>query len=182
MVDPRQTDQLTYRDTLAWAQSRNDSSLVATLTANGEPPYPAALDYETLLSHESEVYPYDHTGNAEGRGQMSEGIFVTEYGLLDKVHNFAGFLDTFPVLYPQLQQLNLRVSATRLDVPVYLFQGAHETSSRSLLADQWFSQLTAPHKERATAATAGHRALWEQPVQFDTFMTQTVLTQTKPTP
>jgi pimeloyl-ACP methyl ester carboxylesterase len=182
MVDPRQTDQLTYRDTLAWAKSRDDTPLVATLTANGEPPYTAALDYETLLSHEGEVYPYEHAGNAEGRGQMGEGIFVEEYGLLDKVHNFAGFLDTFPVLYPQLQQLDLRVSATRLEVPVYLFQGAHEASSRSLLADQWFSLLVAPHKERATAATSGHRALWEQPIQFDTFMTQTVLAQTQRTP
>ncbi len=181
MVDPRQTDRLTYRDTLAWARSRQDTSLVATLTANGEPPYTAALDYETLLAHEGEVYPYDHAGNAEGRGQMGEGIFVEEYGLMDKVHNFAGFLDTFPILYPQLQQLDLRLSATRLEVPVYLFQGAHETSSRSTLADQWFSLLTAPHKERAIAATSGHRALWEQPVLFDTFMTRTVLAQTQPT-
>lgn len=179
MVDPRQTDQLTYRDTVAWARNRHDDSLVANLTANGEPPYADALEYETVLSHESQVYPYDHTPNAEGRGQWGEGIFVDEYGLLDKVHNFAGFLDTFPVLYPQLQQLDLRASATRLQVPVYLFQGAHETSSRSLLADQWFSMLVAPHKERATAATSGHRALWEQPVQFHTFMTQTVLAQTQ---
>jgi proline iminopeptidase len=121
---------------VAWAKNRNDTSLVAALTANGEPPYTAALDYETLLSHEGDVYPYDHARNAEGRGQMGEGIFVEEYGLLDKVLNFAGFLDTFPVLYPQLQRLDLRVSATRLEVPVYLFQGAHEASSRSLLADQ----------------------------------------------
>jgi hypothetical protein len=42
--------------------------------------------------------------------------------------------------------------------------------------------LVAPHKERTTAATSGHRALWEQPAQFDTFMTQAVLAQTQPTP
>ena len=179
MVDPRLTDQLIYRDTVAWATKQGNTSLVATLTSIGEPPYANLLDYESVLGHVSDVYPYDHTGNAEGRGEMGEGIFVPEYGLLDKVHNFAGFLDVFPVLYPQLQQLDLRVSASRLEVPVYLFQGAHETTSRSLLADQWFSALVAPQKGRVTGATSGHRALWEQPVEFATFMTQTVLAQTQ---
>ncbi len=179
MVDPLVTDQLIYRDTIAWATTTGSTSLVATLTSIGEPPYSNVLDYESVLGHVSDVYPYDHTGNAEGRGEMGEGIFVQEYGLLDKVHNFSGFLDTFPVLYPQLQRLDLRVSAARMEVPVYLFQGAHEATSRSVLADEWYRDLVAPHKERATAATSGHRALWEQPVEFDTFMTQTVLAQTQ---
>lgn len=36
---------------------------------------------------------------------------------------FAGMLDVFSVLYPQLQDIDFREQATRLEVPVYLTQG-----------------------------------------------------------
>lgn len=179
MVDPRETDRVIYQDTLAWARRTGAAALVQTLTTSGPPPYANILDYEPALAHESEVYPYDHSGNAEGRGQMGEGIFVQEYRLIDKVHNLAGFLDTFPVLYPQLQDLDLRTAAASLDVPVYLFQGAHEATGRSVYADEWFAMLQAPHKQLEPAGTSGHRALWEQPDEFHTFMTTSVLAQTR---
>jgi pimeloyl-ACP methyl ester carboxylesterase len=179
MVDPRETDLITYQDTLAWAKRNGDTGLVSTLTRIGAPPYASILDYEPALSFEQEVYPYDHSGNAEGEGQMGEGILVGEYSLLDQLHAFAGFLDTFPVLYPQLQHIDLRTDAPQLEIPVYLFQGAHEASSRALLADQWFNILHAPHKQVTIAETSGHRSLWEQPAEFHNFMTQTVLAQTR---
>ncbi len=103
VVSPRETDRISYRDTLAWAEETGKTALVSTLTASGPPPYDSILDYEPALTHEMEVYPYDHSGNAEGAGQMGEGLLVGEYSLLDKAHAFAGFLDTFAILYPQPQ-------------------------------------------------------------------------------
>lgn len=175
MVSPRETDRITYRDTLAWAGKTGNTALVNQLTASGPPPYSTMLDYEPALSHMSEVYPYDHRPNAEGAGEMSEGLLVGEYSLLDKAHVFAGFLDTFGILYPQLQGIDFRTDVPRLEVPVYLFQGRYETPSRAGLAKEWFTALDAPAKQLTLAATSGHRSLWEQPKQFHTFMTDTVL-------
>ena len=179
MVSPVETDRIIYQDTLAWARERANTDLVATLTKIGPPPYQDMLNYEPVLSSVPEVYPYDHTRNAEGRGEMGEGIFVGEYSLIDKVHNFGGFLDSFTVMYPQLQDIDFRTDAASLDVPVYLFQGAHEARGRAELADQWFAMLDAPSKQRTIADTSGHRPLWEQPQQFHDFMTNTVLDQTQ---
>ncbi|MEP6855948.1 MAG: alpha/beta fold hydrolase [Pedococcus sp.] len=179
MVDPAETDRTYYRDTLAWARESGNTALVDTLTQSGPPPYTSMLDYEPTLSYDHEVYPYSHVGNSEGAGQMGENIFVGEYTLLDQIHIFGGFMDTFSVLYPQLQDLDLRTQATRLDVPVYLAQGAHETPGRAGPAKQWFDLLDAPSKQMLTFDTSGHRALWEQPAQFHDLMT-TVLAQTAP--
>jgi len=55
---------------------------------------------------------------------MSENLNVEEYSLIDKVHILAGFLDTFRVLYPQIQDVDFRNDVTQLDVPVYLVSGA----------------------------------------------------------
>ena len=181
MVSPAETDQIFYRDIVAWAKETGRMDLVETLTRNGPPPYEDTRDYEPVLSFEQKVYPYSHVGNFEGAGQMSENLFVGEYTLLEQVHIFAGFLDTFPVLYPQIQDLDFRTQATSLDVPVYLAQGGHEAPGRAESANEWFDLLPAPSKQFVTFDTSGHRPLWEQPAEFHDLMA-TVLAETTPKP
>lgn len=144
------------------------------------PPYTRMLDYEPALSHEQELYPYSRTGNSEGPGQMGENIFVREHTLLEQLHIFGGFLDTFSALYPRIQDVDLRTQATRLEVPVYLAQGAHEAPGRAEPAREWFEMLQAPSKRLLTFDTSGHRPLWEQPEPFHDRMTR-VLAETEAT-
>lgn len=179
MVSPPETDRIFYRDTLAWARANGDTGLADTLVENGPPPYSGILAYEPALSYEQEMYPYSHAGNSEGAGQMGENIFVREYTLLEQLHIFAGFLDTFSVLYPQIQDVDLRTQATRLEVPVYLAQGAHEAPGRAGPALEWFDLLEAPGTTLVTFDASGHRPLWEQPEQFRDLMA-TVLSDTRP--
>jgi pimeloyl-ACP methyl ester carboxylesterase len=89
-------------------------------------------------------------------------------------------IDTFTLIYPQIQDIDFRVDATRLEVPVYLAQGAHEARGRAEPASEWFEMLDAPHKEVVLFETSGHRPLFEQPDAFDQFMTGTVLADTAP--
>jgi pimeloyl-ACP methyl ester carboxylesterase len=180
MVSPRETDRIFYRDTLAWAERTGNEGVVDTLARIGPPPYDSMLDYESASAYEQQVYAYDHSPNAEGSGQMFEGIFVGEYGLIDQVHNMAAVFDTYAVLYPQIQDIDFRTDAAHLDVPVYLFQGGQEARGRAVLADEWFAMLDAPRKRMAVAETSGHRPLWEQPDEFYDFMTSTVLAETAP--
>jgi len=178
MVSPLATDEVFYRDTLAWARANGNTGLVDTLTRSGTPPYTDMLDYEPALSYEQEVYPYDHSDNAEGSGQMSENLLVEEYTLLDQVHVLGAFMDVFSVLYPQIQDIDFRTQATNLDVPVYLAQGRHEAPGRALPAREWFQLLDAPRKKLVEFDTSGHRPLWEQPALFHDLMTNTVLAET----
>jgi proline iminopeptidase len=178
MVSPLATDRSFYRDTLAWARANGDSALVETLTENGPPPYDTILKYEPALSHEHELYPYDHSRNHEGEGGFSENIFVEEYTLLERLHNLGAMMDTFSVLYPELQGIDLRRDTTRLDVPVYLVQGRHEAPGRAVLAEEWYRLLQAPRKHLTVLATSGHRPLFEQPGEFHRLMVDTVLRET----
>lgn len=178
MVDAGATDRITYADTLDWARERGDDRLVETLLANGPPPYEDLLAYEPALSNEPAVYAYDRSANAEGAGGFSESLLVPEYSLVDLFHTFGGFLDTFGVLYPQLQAVDLRETATELDVPVYVLQGANEIDGRRQLLAQWYPQLEAPSKRLVEFETAGHRPLFERPDRFVTFIAETVLPET----
>ena len=180
MVSQLTTDRIFYDDTLAWARANGNDGLVATLTDIGPPPYGEMLNYETNLSYEHEVYPYDHTGNSEGEGGFSENFFVEEYTLIEQVHLLAAFMDTFAVLYPQLQDIDFRRTATTFEIPVYFVQGAHEAAGRAQPFDEWYPMIDAPIKDRITLATSGHRPLFEQPAEFIDYMTNTVLTDTRP--
>jgi pimeloyl-ACP methyl ester carboxylesterase len=175
MVSQLRTDRIFYDDTLAWARQRGDVGLVDDLVDIGPPPYRRMLDYETVLSHEHEVYPYDHRANSEGEGGFSENFLVEEYTLVDQVHLLAAFMDMFSVLYPQLQDIDFTTQVPRLEVPVFFVQGAHEARGRAEPFAAWFEQLDAPGKDAVTFATSGHRPMFEQPEEFLEYLTATVL-------
>ncbi len=180
MVSQRTTDRIFYDDTLAWAQRTGNESLLSELRAAGPPPYETMFPYETALSHEDDVYPYDHSGNSEGAGQMSENLLVPEYTLIDQVHVLGAFMDTFAALYPQLQDIDFRDSAVRFETPMYFVQGAHEAGGRARVFDEWYPMITAPIKDLAVLDTSGHRPLFEQPDEFVDYMVGTVLAGTAP--
>jgi pimeloyl-ACP methyl ester carboxylesterase len=178
MVSQLASDRIFYEDTLAWAETTGNQGLVDQLQAAGPPPYEAMFPYETALSHEQDVYPYDHTGNSEGSGQMSENLLVSEYTLIDQVHVLGAFLDTFAALYPQLQQVDFRKTATEFEVPMFFVQGAHEAGGRAQPFADWYPMIQAPIKDMVVFDSSGHRPLWEQPDEFVDYMVGTVLAQT----
>jgi pimeloyl-ACP methyl ester carboxylesterase len=152
MVSQLATDTIFYNDTLAWAQARGNDGLVDQLNDIGPPPYDRMLDYETALSYEHEVYPYDHTPNSEGEGGFSSNFRVEEYTLLEQVHLLGAFLDTFSVLYPQLQEIDFRNTATSFEIPMYFVQGANEAGGRAELFADWYPTIDAPIKDDTVLA------------------------------
>lgn len=178
MVSQRATDRIFYDDTLAWAVRTGDVGLVERLEAAGPPPYAEMFPYETALSHEQDVYPYDHSGNSEGAGQMSENLLVDEYTVIGQVHVLGSFMDTFATLYPQLQHIDFRSSATDFQTPMFFVQGAHEARGRAEPFREWYPMIDAPIKDVVTLDSSGHRPLWEQPDAFVDYMVGTVLERT----
>lgn len=178
MVSQLETDQIFYRDTLAWADD-HDRALAEELRTIGPPPYARMLDYETALAHEHEVYPYDHSGNSEGVGGFSENLLVPEYTLTDQVHLLGAFMDTFSVLYPQLQEIDFRRTATSFEVPVFFVQGAHEADGRAAPFAEWYPMIQAPAKDLVVLDRSGHRPLFEQPDEFVAYMNDVVLPDTQ---
>jgi len=103
---------------------------------------------------------------------------VNEYTLIDQIHVLGAFMDTFAALYPQLQGVDFRDSATEFAVPVYFVQGAHEADGRAQPFAQWYPMIDAPSKDLIVLSTSGHRPLWEQPDEFVDYMVGTALAQT----
>jgi len=166
MVSPRETDIMFYEDTLAWAERTGNDEIASTLRGNGPPPYDDLLAYEPALSHEHEWNAYPVIDAHE----MPGNLFVPENTLMDRVNGLRSFLDTFSVLYPELQDIDFRTDVPSLDIPVYMVAGRHEARGRAVLADEWFEELEAPSKEMIVFERSGHRPLFEEPAAFAALM------------
>jgi pimeloyl-ACP methyl ester carboxylesterase len=169
MVSPRETDVMFYEDSLAWARGTGNDQLAARLVQNGPPPYSDLLDYEPALSYEHAWNAYPELDTSK---EMPANLFVPENSLMDRINGLRAFLDTFSILYPQLQDLDLRRDAPKLAVPVYIVSGAHEARGRAILAKEWFDLLEAPSKEMVVFEHSGHRPLFEEPALFASVMRQ----------
>ncbi|MEH0823663.1 MULTISPECIES: alpha/beta hydrolase [unclassified Micromonospora] len=165
-IDLREADRSQYADTVAWARRTGRSDLARQLTDLGPPPYADMYTYEPLLANETGAFDHDRTGSSEGRDGAVTKLGVPEYTLLEKAHVLGGTLDGWDVLYPQLQDLDLRREIRRLQVPVYLVDGVHEVPGRLVLLRQWYAQLQALRKEHVVLDGAGHRSLFQRPGPF----------------
>jgi pimeloyl-ACP methyl ester carboxylesterase len=106
------------------------------------------------------------------------GVLGREYNLVEKVNVMRGLMETFAVVYPQLQQIDFRRDVKRLEVPVYMFRGASELPARDDLAVEWFNALEAPRKRMYRLDHAGHPVLTERPDRLRAVLTQTVIPET----
>ncbi|MEO7909595.1 MAG: alpha/beta hydrolase [Roseiflexaceae bacterium] len=184
MVSVRETDQRFYQDVLDLAARNGNAELAATMRRYGQPPYAdipyanvfAMGQYDALYKPYTPSQAYMDRGNASGIGPY--GVLASEYNLVEKFNVLRGLIDTFTVMYPQLQEIDFRRDVKRLEVPVYILDGAAELSARRDLTVEWFNALDAPTKRMFTIENAAHSVAFEQFEVFGTIMRETVLPET----
>jgi proline iminopeptidase len=184
MVSQRVTDQIIWRDLLAYAERVGDWALYDQVLTFGEPPYrdiPWANGfvlgyYDALTTPYTPPAAYIERGVGSGVGPF--GIFASEYGFVDKANVLRGLLDMFTIMYPQIQGVDFRADVPALDVPVYILDGAHELRGRRDLAHEWFERLDAPSKAMVTYENAGHSVVFEEVDAFRALMVEEIVPAT----
>jgi pimeloyl-ACP methyl ester carboxylesterase len=138
------------------------------------------LAYPVAIATNPDWTSYTPGTDHDPRSSYPTSLFVPEYTFTEQVRSMAALIDTFALMYPQLQDVDFRRDVHRLVVPVYLVQGAHEAPGRAVLGRDWFAALSAPSKHLIELDHSGHDPHLEEPGRFAAFMTD-VLTQTYPT-
>lgn len=186
MVNVRETDQMIYDMVLAHSHQSGDVKFAQTLETQGPPPYFGSnpiKPYATLFGREYQLFEVPNIKNAEYR---RDGDAITlmlkqpEYGWLDRAYYLLGLMNTFNVVYPQLQEMDLRHDATRFDLPVYIVLGRHDMNNPSALPEDYFNLLEAPSKQLIFFENSGHGMIWEEADLFHRLMVETVLPATYP--
>ncbi|EYR63190.1 peptidase, partial [Actinotalea ferrariae CF5-4] len=170
MVSQARTDEIMYADTLAWARESGDDGLVDQLLAVGPPPYDDALIYPSMLTGNPQWQQYPTGADHDGRSGYPLNLLVDEYSLTEQLRSAAGLIDTFALLYPQLEGIDFRDQVPRLDVPVHVVVGTYEAPGRADLAREWLAALDAPVVQVETWDRSGHTPHLDEPGRFAAFM------------
>jgi proline iminopeptidase len=185
MVDQLETDLRLYRQALEFIEETGDPQMEAAIEAMGAPPYEQisgnALDLSAQVDRLAPSYTPPPAYQERGSGLGPMGVLAPEYGLIDKVNVLRGLFDSFAIFYPRVQgEIDLRVLAPELDVPVYVIEGDHEHPARYDLAVEWFDALDAPSKQLFTVDAAGHPVVFERFDETKRILTTIVLPETYP--
>lgn len=185
MVDQLETDLRLYRQALAYVEDTGDTEMEAAVTAMGDPPYErisgSALDLSAHIDKLGTPYTAPAAYQQRGAGLGPMGVLAPEYGFMDKVNVLRGLFDSFAVFYPRVQgEVDLRVDAPSLEVPVYVIEGEHEHPARYDLAVEWLDALDAPSKQLFTLDSAGHPVAFERFDETQRILSTIVLPETYP--
>jgi len=183
MVDPVENDQLGYAFAIEQLHTQGRMEAVEQLRRNGPPPYEQADILGKFQAINGVLNAYMHA-HAHGEGidhnLFFDSLAAPEYGLLDKVNWIRGLAATFATVYPQLNDLDLRESAPRLDVPVYFVKGRWDVNAANSLAEEYFALLEAPQKQLIWFENSAHTPMWDEPARFMEVMVNTILPATEP--
>jgi pimeloyl-ACP methyl ester carboxylesterase len=69
-----------------------------------------------------------------------------------------------PILLPQV--LNRDLDVKKLDCPLILFEGRHDTNVNSEVAAEWFARVKAPEKHFVWFEHSAHLPITEEPGKF----------------
>ena len=178
MVNIKKTDQYIYDYVLKAAFKAGNDKLVNTLKDNGKPPYngdQVLESYKPILTKYAQYYrrnnPYQEE-NSEWFNPLSF-LWISEYNLLDKVRVLRGVIDTFNIMYPQIQDINFVKQANKFEVPVYYMIGKHDYTAKFI--EEYYNKIKAPKKKLFWFENSAHGEIWSEADKFHNLMRNEVL-------
>lgn len=158
MVAFLENDLKCYHFAIDQARERGDTKKIQALEKQGPPPYygkGTALKESAFLLETFRYMNADPNISDDGFNTLQD-LAGHEYGLLDKVNWFRGLLYTLDIVYPQLWEVDFRIQAPALEIPVFFLIGRHDVNAPPDLTEAYYQILKAPKKELIWFERSGH--------------------------
>jgi len=178
MVNTTHNDLMGYELALETLAEKGDTQTLDTLRRNGPPPYKGADMLGKYVAYLDTLNEYMNAPRYTVVVPIIPFI-AAEYSYVDKINHTRGLVDSFPVVYPQLENLDFKTQAAKLEVPVYIFAGRDDVNAMSSLVEEYFNLLEAPRKELIWLQ-GGHGLDGGNVHQFVDVMVNQVLVETYP--
>ena len=164
LIDFRENEAASYQLVLAQARADHNARAIAELARIA--PYPGGGPLDVARTAVERTWSVHYGGLAAGRSDVDFythlGRLSPEYGSKDREAWDDGSAFTMSHLWPTLATLSLE-GIRRLDVPVLLFLGRHDTTTPPAIAAAWLSRLSAPAKRIVWFANSAHLPMLEEP-------------------
>jgi pimeloyl-ACP methyl ester carboxylesterase len=164
MINARKNESESYAMVLQQAKAAGDAKAVKELEAIAPYPGDGLLDLEkTGVERKWSIH---YGGLAAGRDDsdfyLHLGRLSPEYGEKDRRAWDASSAFTMSVLWPKLAGISFD-GLTRLDCPVLLFLGRHDTTTPPDIAADWLGHVAAPRTRVYWFENSAHLPMIEEP-------------------
>jgi len=168
VVDMVANEKLSYDFTLQEAIKRGDKSSELALQKMGSVDNFDADWMAQLLTQRKLLLQYGGALWGQKSYWNLEKHFLNspEYTLTDIVNRVRGSKQSIKYLWPDLMKVNLSKTATKIEIPVFFFQGKYDYNTPSVLLVKYFELLDAPQKELIWFDESAHFPQWEEPEKF----------------
>jgi pimeloyl-ACP methyl ester carboxylesterase len=159
-------EQITYHFTVEKAKQASDTKALQILEQIG-PPINGCYKpiYKGLMKQRSILAKYGGSNikkKSLWEGTIKPILFSREYTLRDKIGIIRGYKYSLSVMWADVVCYDFIKEASKLDIPVYFFQGRLDNNTPSSLTNQYFQVLEAPHKELIWFEHSAHNPLNEE--------------------
>jgi len=153
-----------YEDALQRLRAAGDRKGIRALEEIGAPPYRNNHDLE-VQRHWSERY--DIPAERDLRAHFTPMVaFAPDFSLRDIYNLLYASEWTAQALFADEERFDARTCCMSFRVPVFVFNGDHDTITPAELVSPWFDALRAPSKQLHVMKDAGHSAVLTEPDAF----------------
>lgn len=164
LIDFQENEKASYATVLD--QARRDGNAEAVKELLSIAPYPGPGELDVSKTGIERKWSIHYGGLAAGRRDgdfyLHLGRLSPEYGMADRKAWDDGSDFTMKTMWPKLATLSLE-NVRRVDVPVFLFLGRHDTTTPPDIAAQWLGRLQAPSKAVVWFEQSAHLPMIEEP-------------------
>ena len=161
-------EELSYDFVMDYAKEHENRKAIRDLEKIGRPVgglYKGGID--ALMVQRNYMTKFGG-GTYKGRDNIYNSLLKPffssgEYKLIPDLYRYyKGCFYCLHQLWEDIAKLEFDKTLTKLDVPVYLFQGDHDKNTPTVLARKWFDDLEAPYKEYVPFHESAHSPINEE--------------------
>lgn len=166
-VDGPENERLSYKFVLDEATKRNDKKALKDLAKIGWPNKGHYKNMDDLMVQRNLMTKYGGEDYGESDG-IIKAILIPllrspEYSLADLVKYYKGAFFCLEAMWEEIVDFDFNKEVIKLDVPVYLTEGRHDQNTPTEIAEKWFNNLSAPHKEWIWFEKSAHSPIKNEP-------------------
>jgi len=179
VVDGVENERISWEFTVEEARKANNKKALAKLRKIGPPvrgQYVGGLS--GLITQRKYLTAFGGgAAKREGiyRGIVKPVLLSGEYLFADIWGYLRGYKLVLSHMWPHLTNYNFRVEATDFTMPVYIFQGRNDRNTPSVLVEEYFELINAPHKELIWFANSAHQPMSDEPERFRLLLCEKLL-------
>ncbi|MBD0306528.1 MAG: alpha/beta hydrolase [Nitrospiraceae bacterium] len=177
VVDMPEGERLSYEFAVSQAAARSNQSALDELRTIGPPPH--SVDAMLISSKWVERFGGSFYDDLSTGKLIWVALNTDEANLLDLIKFGQGNRFSLNQLWDEFSQLRLGDRYRSFEVPIFFLLGRYDWVTPAVLADQYFSTVTAPHKRLVWFEQSAHNPPFEEADKFNQVLIEEILPQIK---